>query len=121
MKIFRTPEYVNKVNPTPGQRHRSEILTGEDQARDLGGILGILAPGTSPPYHYHEKRESIIIAISGEAIEILEGKEIPIKAGDVLFIPPGEKHTTVNRSGGEFRYLEFFTCPPVGADFVEVK
>jgi len=121
MKIFRTPEYAKMVNPTPGQRHRSEILTGEDQAKDLGGILGILAPGTGPPYHYHVQRESIIIAISGEAIEILEGKEIPIKAGDVIFIPPGEKHTTVNRSGGEFRYLEFFTCPPVGQDFVEIK
>jgi quercetin dioxygenase-like cupin family protein len=121
MKIFRSYEYAKMKNPTPGQRYRSEILTGEDQAKDLGGILGILAPGTSPPYHYHEKRESIIIAIHGEAVEILEGKEIPIKAGDVIFIPPGERHTTVNRSGGEFRYLEFFTCPPVGKDFVEVK
>jgi quercetin dioxygenase-like cupin family protein len=121
MKIFRTSEYVRMKNPTPGQRHRSEILTGEHEAKDLGGILGILAPGTSPPYHYHKKRESIIIAISGEAVEILEGKEIPIQAGDVIFIPPGEKHTTVNRSSQEFRYLEFFTCPPVGKDFVEVK
>ncbi len=121
MKIFKTPEYIKKGNPTPGQKHRSEILTEEDQAKDLGGILSILAPGTSPPYHYHEKRESIIIAISGEAIEIIEAKEIPIKAGDVLFIPPGEKHTTVNRSGGEFRYLEFYTYPPVGKDFIEVK
>ncbi len=121
MKIFRTSEYSKMGNPTPGQRYRNDILTGEHQAKDLGGIFGILAPGTSPPYHYHEKRESIIIAISGEAVEVLEGKEFPIKAGDVIFIPPGEKHTTVNRSGREFRYLEYFTCPPVGKDFVEVK
>jgi quercetin dioxygenase-like cupin family protein len=121
MKIFRSSEYVGMKNPTPGQRYRSEILTAEHQAKDLGGILGILAPGTSPPYHYHDNRESIIFAISGEAVEILEGKETPIKAGDVIFIPPGEKHTTVNRSSQEFRYLEFFTCPPVGKDFIEVK
>jgi len=121
MKIFRSSEYVEMKNPSPGQRHRSDILTGEQGAKDLGGILGILAPGTSPPYHYHERRESIIIAISGEAVEILEGKETPIKAGDVIFIPPGEKHTTVNRSGREFRYLEFFTCPPARKDFIEVK
>ena len=61
------------------------------------------------------------MAISGEATEILEGKEIPIKAGDVIFIPRREKHTTVNTSHQEFRYLEFFTCPPVGTDFVEPK
>ena len=121
MKIYKPSEYVKMKNPTPGQRYRSEILTAEHQAKDLGGILGVLASGTNPPYHYHEKRESIIIAISGEAVEILEGKETPIKAGDVIFIPPGEKHTTVNRSSQEFRYLEFFTCPPVGKDFIEVK
>ncbi len=46
---------------------------------------------------------------------------MPIKAGDVLFIPAGEKHQTINRSGKDFRYLEFFTCPPLGADFVEAK
>lgn len=121
MKIFRTDEYGKIKNPTPGERYRSEILTGEHKAKDLGGIFVILTPGTGPPYHYHEKRESIIMAVSGEATEILEGKEIPIKAGDVIYIPPGEKHTTVNRSDREFRYLEFFTCPPVGSDFVEVK
>jgi quercetin dioxygenase-like cupin family protein len=120
MKIFRTEEY-NKKNPTPGERFRSEILSEDDKANDLGGIFVILVPGSGPPYHYHEKRESVIVAISGEATEILEGKEIPIKAGDVIFIPPGERHTTLNRSSQEFRYLEFFTCPPTGKDFVEVK
>jgi quercetin dioxygenase-like cupin family protein len=121
MKIFRTEEYNKKKNPIPGEKFRSEILAGEDQAKDLGGIFVILVPGSGPPYHYHEKRESVIVAISGEATEILEGKEIPIKGGDVIYIPAGEKHTTVNKSSQEFRYLEFFTCPPVGKDFLEVK
>ncbi len=121
MKIFRTKEYCQMANPTPGEKYREEILTEENNAKDLGGIFVVLVPGSGPPYHYHEKRESIIVAISGEATEILEGKEIPIKAGDVIFIPRREKHTTVNTSHQEFRYLEFFTCPPVGTDFVEVK
>jgi len=121
MKIFSTEEYHQMQNPTPGEKYRGEILTREEKAKDLGGIFVVLVSGSGPPYHYHEKRESIIVAISGEATEILEGKEIPIKAGDVIYIPPGEKHTTVNRSDQEFRYLEFFTCPPVGSDFVEVQ
>ena len=121
MKIFRTKEYCQMANPPPGERYRAEILTRENQAKDLGGIFVVLVPGSGPPYHYHEKRESIIVAISGEATEILEGKEIPIKAGDVIFIPRREKHTTVNTSHREFRYLEFFTCPPAGSDFLEVK
>ncbi len=108
-------------NPTPGQPYRPEILTKEHSAKNLGGMFGLLVPGSQVPYHYHENRESVIIAISGEATEIIEGEEIPIKAGDVLYIPAGEKHTTVNGSKGDFRYLEFFTCPPLGADFLAVE
>jgi quercetin dioxygenase-like cupin family protein len=84
-------------------------------------MFGLLVPGSQVPYHYHNDRESIIIVISGEAIEVVEGKETPIKAGDILFIPAGEKHSMINRSNQDFRYLEFFTFPPLSADFIEVK
>jgi mannose-6-phosphate isomerase-like protein (cupin superfamily) len=50
----------------------------------------------------------------------MDGEEIPINAGDVFFIPAGVKHTTINNSETDLRYLEFYTQPPVGADFVEV-
>jgi len=121
MKIFKTEEFNKMENPTPGKFFRQEILTNEPGAKDVGGMFGLLVPSSQVPYHYHRKRESIIIVISGEATEIVEGKEIPIKTNDVLYIPAGEKHTTVNRTDKDFRYLEFFTCPPVTADFIEVK
>ena len=121
MKIFKSEEYIKMANPTPGTSYRPEILTKEHQAKNLGGMFGLLVAGGRVPYHYHNNRESIIIVISGEATEVIEGQETPIKAGDVLFIPAAEKHTTINRSKQDFRYLEFFTCPPLAADFVEVK
>jgi uncharacterized cupin superfamily protein len=121
MKFFIFEDYINMENPEPGQIYRPEILTREHGADDMGGMFGLLPAGKQVPYHYHVKRESVIIAISGEAIEIVEGKEYPFKAGMVCFIEAGEKHTTVNRSDRDFRYLEFFTCPPLSADFVEVK
>ncbi len=121
MKIFKSEEYIKMANPTPGNSYRPEILTKEHQAKNLGGMFGLLVAGGRVPYHYHNNRESIIIVISGEATEVIEGREIPIRTGDVLFIPAGEKHTTINRSNKDFRYLEFFTSPPLAADFVEVK
>ena len=121
MKMFRSEEYIKMANPTPGKSYRPEILFREDQAKNLGGMFGLLVAGSQVPYHYHNNRESIIIVISGEATEVIENEEIPIKAGDVLFIPAGEKHATLNRSNQDFRYLEFFTFPPLAADFVEVK
>ncbi len=121
MKIFKTQEYIQMENPNPGQTYRPEILTKEHGAKDLGGMFGLLVPGSQVPYHYHKNRESVIMAISGEATEVIDGREMPFQAGDVLYIPAGEKHTTINRSSKDFRYLEFFTFPPVSADFVEVK
>jgi quercetin dioxygenase-like cupin family protein len=121
MKIFKSEEYINMVNPTPGKPYRPEILTHEHRAKNLGGMFGLLVSGSEVPYHYHNHRESVIFVFSGEAIEVIEGKEIPIKVGDILFIPAGEKHTMINRSNQDFRYIEFFTCPPLSADFIEVK
>ena len=63
--------------------------------------------------------EWTLISLNGNAL--IEGKEITLKANDILYIPSGEKHMTVNRGDNDFRYLEFFTCPPVMADFIEVK
>ena len=120
MKLFRTDDYIHMENPHPGCPFRPEILTHEHQAKDLGGMFGLLPPGSQVPYHYHQKRESLIIVIEGEAVETVEGEAFPIKTGDVLFIPAGEKHGVANRSEKNFRYLEFFTQPPLAADFVEV-
>ena len=108
-------------NPTQGKSFRPEILTTEHGAKDLGGMFGLLPSGTQVPYHYHTKRESVITVISGNGIEIMDGEEIPISAGDVFFIPAGVKHTTINNSEKDLRYLEFYTQPPVGSDFVEVS
>jgi uncharacterized cupin superfamily protein len=121
MKIFTFEDYINKENQKPGQIYRPEILTAADGARDMGGILGLLPPGKQVQYHYHKNRESVIIAIDGEAVEIVEEREYPFHAGTIFHIAPGEKHMTVNRSDHDFRYLEFYTCPPLSADFFEVK
>jgi quercetin dioxygenase-like cupin family protein len=119
LKRFRIEEYLQVENPVPGNPYRPEILTHEHKAKELGGMFGLLSPGNRVPYHYHKNRESLILVIAGEAIEVIEGKEIPIQEGDVIFILAGEKHMTVNRSTKDFRYLEFFTRPPLAADFVE--
>jgi mannose-6-phosphate isomerase-like protein (cupin superfamily) len=121
MKIFRSEEYLKVKNQTPDRSYRPEILTADDQAKNLGGLFGLFPPGTQVPYHYHKNRESLIVVISGEGIEVIEGEETPIKAGDVLYIPAGEKHTTINRSNQDLRFFEFSTCSFLAADFVKVE
>jgi quercetin dioxygenase-like cupin family protein len=119
MKIIKVEDLLKIENQTPGQPYRPEIKLDGDGFRNLGGMFGLLVPGSQVPYHFHNNRESILIPISGEAVEIVEGKETVVKPGDILLIPAGEKHTTVNRSASEFRFVEFFTSPPLASDFVK--
>ena len=120
MEIFKIEEFVKKENTNPGERFVQQILTAEQKAENVSGIFVVLPAGGKTPYHFHNKRESIHIVISGEATVIVEGKEIPIKAKDVLYIPAIEKHSTINRTDKDFRYLEFFTSEAGVTDFIEV-
>ena len=119
MKKIKTEEMVQLVNPTPSEPYRVDLVTSEERAKDLGGFMSIIPSGGKLPYHYHEKRESLLFIIKGEAVEIVEGVEHPVKPGDVLYIPASEKHTIVNQSNGDLRNLEFFT--PVQDDFIIVE
>jgi len=121
MKVFKGAELLKVENPTPGQPHRPEIFLTADGFKNLGGMFGLLAPHTQVPYHYHKDRESILIPLIGEAIEVINGQDTVVRPGDVLVIPAGEHHATINRSDEEFRFLEFFTCPPMASDFVKVE
>jgi uncharacterized cupin superfamily protein len=120
MKIIKYEELCKIENPSPGQSYRPEFKLDGDRFTHLGGMFGLLVPGGQVPYHYHKDRESILIPLSGEAVEIIEGEETVVMPGDILLIPSGEKHATANRSDRDFRYVEFFTCPPLGADFIKV-
>lgn len=118
MKILRLDELKRIVNPTPETRHRLNVLTEEDNAIALAGHLSILHPGGDVPNHYHERRESLIFLFDGEIVEIIDGKEFPLQAGDAVFIAAGERHRMENRTTREARYIEFFS--PIAKDFITV-
>ena len=121
MEKFNITEFLKMKNPDPSKEYRKEVLTDPQTAKIIGGVFVILRPGDKMPYHYHKTRESVIIALSGEATEIVEGKEYALKANDILAIPAQEKHGTFNRSQKEFRYVEFFTRVPGVIDRIDAK
>jgi len=120
MRVFRGEEFTGMKNPTPGKTFKKDLLK-ELHAQGLHGVFGLVVPGgQGGDYHYHERGEHIIVIMSGEGMEIVEGGEIPVKAGDVLYIPAGEKHTIMNRSERELRYLGFMTQTPGVKDKIEL-
>jgi quercetin dioxygenase-like cupin family protein len=122
MKIFRFKDLLKIKKQDPSKNtYRPEVLTKSDGAINLGGMFGLLEPGSEVPYHFHKERESVIIILEGKAVEIIEGRKFILKKGDILFISAKEKHSIKNHSEKDLKYIEFFTNPPLSADFFDAN
>jgi mannose-6-phosphate isomerase-like protein (cupin superfamily) len=65
-----------------------------------------IKPGEDIGEETHHHVEQTLFLLSGEGKAVLEGKEQPYRAGDVVVVTPGTKHNFVN-TGGE--PLKIFT------------
>lgn len=52
-------------------------------------------PGAEFFQHVHENSEDVFVVLEGSGWLKLGTEMIPIKAGDVVWVPPGEQHGTV--------------------------
>jgi uncharacterized cupin superfamily protein len=87
-------------------------LSDGTAARQLGAGLDILAPGKRGcPYHLHHAQEELFVVLEGEGSLRVAGEMVPVRAGDVVFIPPGPEypHQFVNTSNAPMRYLSIST------------
>ncbi len=77
-------------------------------ARKLGCRLTVVPPGKSAwPFHAHLVNEEMVFVIEGEGVLRLAGGERPLRAGDVVALPPGgaeAAHEIVNRSAQPLKY-----------------
>jgi uncharacterized cupin superfamily protein len=81
-------------------------------ARKLGASIDIVEPGArSCPYHAHHAQEEMFIVLEGEGTLRVADEMVPIRAGDVVFIPPGPEypHQLVNTSAAPLKYLSVST------------
>lgn len=63
-----------------------------------------LNPGHKMNYHSHERRDEIWNVISGEGVVIIDGVEHSVKAGDVVTMKAGCKHTIIAKT--EIKVIE---------------
>jgi uncharacterized cupin superfamily protein len=81
-------------------------------ARKLGVGYDVLAPGMRGcPYHFHHAQEELFVVLEGEGTLRVAGQMLPVRAGDVVFIPPGadHPHQFINTSAAPMRYLSIST------------
>lgn len=54
-------------------------------------------PSGTTTGHSHDDMEEIYFFIAGEGVMVVGEDEFPVKAGDCLYVPPGEYHTTIQK------------------------
>jgi len=81
-------------------------------AQKLGASVDTLAPGMRGcPYHLHHAQEEMFIILGGSGTLRVAGELLPIREGDVIFIPPGPEypHQIINSSDAPLHYLSVST------------
>jgi uncharacterized cupin superfamily protein len=81
-------------------------------ARKLGAGFDILEPGQRGcPYHFHHAQEEMFVILRGQATLRVAGQMLPLREGDVIFIPPGPEypHQIINTSDAPLHYLSIST------------
>jgi len=81
-------------------------------AKKLGASYDVVPPGKrSCPYHFHYAHEEMFVILEGEGTLRVAGEMIPIRAGDVIDIPPGPEfpHQIINTSNATLKYLSIST------------
>jgi mannose-6-phosphate isomerase-like protein (cupin superfamily) len=107
----------------PG-RTSLEPVSGEIGARVTFRIaeIPVAKPGDAPRGpHLHDGFEECIYVLSGRGTTHAESGEIAIAPGDIVLIPPGEKHMTRNTGGEPLVLLCFFPVPDVTSGTTEFK
>lgn len=81
-------------------------------ARKLGAAVDIVPPGkVACPYHFHYAQEEMFVILEGEGTLRVAGELVPVRAGDVVCIPPGPEypHQFINTSDAPLKYLSVST------------
>ncbi len=83
MKVLRDTYFLIDPEISPSRRMKM-------------GYTTIYPTGTTTG-HAHGNMEEVYFVISGEGVMIAGDDEFPIKAGDALYVEPGEYHTTLQK------------------------
>ncbi len=113
-------QLIRNVGDAPLERELREPLYDTLCARlsrgtaatKLGAAFDILAPGKRGcPYHLHHAQEEMFVILEGEGTLRVAGEMLPVKAGDVVFIPPGPQypHQFINTSDAPMKFLSIST------------
>ena len=114
MKFIRTSE-------VPREQHIAPLFTGPDLTRQqiaLGSKelrMGIVnfGKGTRNKFHAHSV-DQVLIITAGKGYVVTDNEKKLVTAGDIVFIPAGEKHWHGATDDSEFSHIVVTVAPDGG-------
>ena len=103
--VFRPNEYADWRDDKMGKR------TLFESARLLVG-LNCFEPGQSHALHAHHGMDKVYQVLEGEGLFLLESRELPMTAGDMLVAPDGVPHGVRNSGAGRLLVLAILAPAP---------
>jgi mannose-6-phosphate isomerase-like protein (cupin superfamily) len=101
-----TVEKREKMRGGVGHANLAQVATGEKLPKNVRlSAVVTLEPGCSIGWHVHEKETEIFYFAAGSGLANDNGKEVLVRAGDVLITPDGSGHAVENNGSTQ---LVFF-------------
>jgi quercetin dioxygenase-like cupin family protein len=99
---------ANLAAYAPEKMGKSTLFTSP---RMLVG-LNAFEPGQEHTLHSHAGMDKLYSVIEGEGVFLLDGRELAMRAGDLLIAPEGVLHGIRNTSGGRLLVLAVLAPAP---------
>jgi len=80
------------------------LVNGKIGASELRAAIVDFPPGVRNKFHVHT-REQLLFVTGGEGVVASESEEVKVKAGDMVFIPKGERHWHGATDESSFQHL----------------
>ena len=74
--------------------------------------LNAFEPGQEHALHSHSGMDKLYSVVEGEGVFLLEGRELPMRAGDLLVAPEGVAHGIRNDGGTRLLVLAVLAPAP---------
>ena len=93
---------------SPSKMGKSTLF---ESSRLLVG-LNAFEPGQEHALHAHAGQDKVYQVLEGEGLFLLEGRELPMQAGDLLVAPEGVAHGVRNSSNRRLLVLAILAPAP---------
>ncbi len=114
VNIFQIAE-ENHIDPKLGYL-RKEVISGKNASVNMT----LYMPDSNSGAHYHSATDEIDYVVKGQANLTMNGEDYPVKAGDLIYIPPFNVHDYRAAENDTFQIMVFFMPAFDGKDRIYV-